>query len=35
MILIDIEIYNLSKKRYELFEAIVDTGATFCAQAHS
>ena len=33
MILIDIEIYNYSKKRYELFEAIVDTGATFCAIA--
>ncbi|MDI6847895.1 MAG: hypothetical protein QMD13_02760 [Candidatus Bathyarchaeia archaeon] len=33
MILIDIEIYNHSKKRYELFEAIVDTGATFCAIA--
>jgi len=33
MILIDIEIYNHSKKRYELFEAIVDTGATFCALA--
>jgi len=33
MILIDLEIYNHSKKRYELFEAIVDTGATFCALA--
>ena len=33
MLLIDIEIYNHSKKRYELFEAIVDTGATFCAIA--
>jgi hypothetical protein len=31
MILIDVKIYNYSKKRYELFEAIVDTGATFCA----
>jgi len=29
MILIDVEIYNHFKKRYELFEAIVDTGATF------
>ncbi len=26
MILIDVEIYNHSKKRYELFEAVVDTG---------
>ncbi|MCP8309570.1 MAG: hypothetical protein H3Z53_05680 [archaeon] len=33
MILIDVGIYNHSKKRYELFEAIVDTGATFCALA--
>lgn len=33
MILIDIEVYNHSKKRYEVFEAIVDTGATFCALA--
>lgn len=33
MILIDIGIYNHSKRRYELFEAIVDTGATFCAIA--
>ena len=33
MILIDVEIYNHSKRRYELFEAIVDTGATFCALA--
>ena len=33
MILIDVEIYNHSMKRYELFEAIVDTGATFCALA--
>ena len=33
MILIDVEIYNHPKKRYELFEAIVDTGATFCALA--
>lgn len=33
MILIDVEIYNYLKKRYELFEAIVDTGATFCALA--
>ncbi|MCP8320732.1 MAG: hypothetical protein H3Z52_07305 [archaeon] len=33
MILIDVEIYNHFKRRYELFEAIVDTGATFCALA--
>jgi len=33
MILLDVEIYNRSKRRYELFEAIVDTGATFCALA--
>ncbi|MFQ5710387.1 MAG: hypothetical protein ACE5GD_01265 [Candidatus Geothermarchaeales archaeon] len=33
MILIDVEVYNHVKKRYELLEAIVDTGATFCAIA--
>jgi hypothetical protein len=33
MIVIDVEIYNHPKKRYELFEAVVDTGATFCALA--
>lgn len=30
MILIDVEVYNNVKRLYELFEAIVDTGATFC-----
>jgi len=29
LILIDIKIYNNIKKLYEIFEAIVDTGATF------
>ena len=29
MILIDIEVYNNVKGLYEIFEAIVDTGATF------
>jgi len=33
MILIDIEVYNNIKKLYEIFEAIVDTGATFCVLA--
>lgn len=33
MILIDIEVYNNIKKLYETFEALVDTGATFCAVA--
>jgi len=33
MILIDVEVYNNVKKLYELFEAIVDTGATFCVMA--
>lgn len=33
MILIDVEVYNIRKKRYELFEAIFDTGSTFCAIA--
>jgi predicted aspartyl protease len=30
MILIDVEVCNNVKRLYELFEAIVDTGATFC-----
>jgi len=29
--MIDVEVYNNVKRLYELFEAIVDTGATFCA----
>ena len=33
MILIDIEVYNNIEKQYETFEAIVDTGATFCVIA--
>lgn len=33
MILVDVEVYNHIKKRYELLEAIIDTGATFCAVA--
>lgn len=30
MILIDIELWNEIKKEYELFEALVDTGSTYC-----
>lgn len=30
MILVDIEIFNLRKKEFVTFEAIVDTGATYC-----
>ena len=33
MILVDVEVYNRIKKRYELLEAIIDTGATLCAVA--
>jgi len=33
LILIDVEIYNNIEKLYETFEAIVDTGATFCVIA--
>jgi len=33
VILIDIEVYNNIEKQYETFEAIVDTGATFCVMA--
>jgi len=33
LILIDIEIYNNIERLYETFEAIVDTGATFCVIA--
>lgn len=30
MILIDVEIYNKIENEFELFEAIVDTGSTYC-----
>lgn len=30
MILIDIEIWNEPGKEYEVFEALVDTGSTYC-----
>jgi predicted aspartyl protease len=30
MILIDIEIWNEIKKEFEVFEGLVDTGATYC-----
>lgn len=33
MILIDIEVFDNIKKLYDIFEAIVDTGATFCVLA--
>jgi len=33
MILVDIEVFDNIKKLYEIFEAIVDTGATFCVLA--
>jgi len=33
VILIDIKVYNNIEKLYETFEAIVDTGATFCVIA--
>lgn len=33
MILIDMEVFDNIKKLYEIFEAIVDTGATFCVLA--
>jgi len=33
LILIDIKVYNNIEKLYEIFEAIVDTGATFCVIA--
>lgn len=30
MILIDIELWNEIKKEFEIFEALVDTGSTYC-----
>lgn len=30
MILIDIELWNELKKEFEIFEALVDTGSTYC-----
>jgi len=33
VILIDIKVYDNITKLYEVFEAIVDTGATFCVMA--
>jgi len=33
LILLDIRVYNNIERLYEIFEAIVDTGATFCVIA--
>jgi len=33
LILLDIKVYNKIERLYEVFEAIVDTGATFCVIA--
>ena len=33
MILMDVEVYNNIRRLYEVFEALVDTGATFCVIA--
>jgi len=30
MILIDVELWNEIKKEFEIFEALVDTGSTYC-----
>lgn len=30
MILIDVDLWNAVKKEFELFEALVDTGSSYC-----
>ena len=30
MILIDVDLWNAERKEFELFEALVDTGSSYC-----